>query len=687
MAEVPRIFISATTRDLGSVRRKVKDRLVTLGYLPVEQEHFGLHPGTIRSLLQDKIEQSDGVVHIVGELYGTGPPAGTEDRRSYTQMEYDLARERNKPLYLIVCDETFPYDAHDREGDAERLHQQARRQEILQGEHKYDLVKSVQEIELLLSTLSLRLDELQREARQTHAEIAAHEHKSKRRFVVLGALLAFCCVAAGLIYWQIDRQRAELKRTYQLQQAMLVRMLPANDPLRADQLRQNFTDAEAYRRLLTRELAPQFGLTADEAERRLEREANVAARDTKRDSKDKAQQLITAGRFDEANRTLDEAITSASGPLRELLTAKGDAQFAAFHLKEAEEAYRQAANLVDEQKDVNGWTAVQARIAESLEAQGRFVESEPIRSRIAEVTLREMGADNPDLAPSLNNYASVLWHLRRLSEAEPLYRRALTLTEKKFGTTHSNVTAIVNNLASVYSVAGDYRQAESLYQRALQTREKSLGPDHPEVAESLNNLGELYIREGRYAEAESSLQRAIDIWRKKVPDNPNAAVALRNLGAAYRNQGKLEPAKEAYEMALSIRERIFGPDHPDVARSLHDLGLIYYRQNNAVDAEKYFERALAIQEKAMPDSLELALTLHNLASVQAAGGKPNEAEKSYQREIALREKIQGQEHPGLALALESYSAFLRQIGKDGEAANVLTRAANIRAKLGDTQEK
>src|SRR4051812_36803751 len=117
MAEIPRIFISATTRDLGSVRRKVKDRLVTLGYLPVEQEHFGLHPGTIRSLLQEKIEQSDGIVHIVGELYGTGPPSGSDERRSYTQMEYDLARELNKPLYLIVCDEAFPYDPHDAEGD------------------------------------------------------------------------------------------------------------------------------------------------------------------------------------------------------------------------------------------------------------------------------------------------------------------------------------------------------------------------------------------------------------------------------------------------------------------------------------------------------------------------------------------------------------------------------------------
>src|SRR6187401_1991045 len=217
MAEVPRIFISATTRDLGSIRRKVKDRLITLGYLPVEQEHFGLHPGTIRSLLEEKIGQSDGVFHIVGELYGTGPPAGSAERRSYTQMEYDLAKELRKPLYLILCDDGFPFDPHEPEGSEEQARQEKHRQAILTGEHKYDVVKNSVDIESLIATLSLRLDDLQREAKRTHEAVVEHERKSKRRFVALGALVA---AAAVLIDWQIGNQRAELKRTHDLQQAM-----------------------------------------------------------------------------------------------------------------------------------------------------------------------------------------------------------------------------------------------------------------------------------------------------------------------------------------------------------------------------------------------------------------------------------------------------------------------------------
>ena len=681
MAEVPRIFISATSRDLGSVRRDVKDRLITLGYLPVEQEHFGLHPGTIRSLLREKIERCDAVLHIVGQLYGTAPPPEGPERRSYTQIEYDLAREFGRPLYLLVCDENFPFDPHEPEGAEESSRQRAHRDAILRGDHKYDLVSNPSDVETLLGTLAIQLEDLRRETQETHKEITAHEYRSKRRFLGLAALVAVACTIGAVLYWQVSRQRGELEQTRQLQQAMLVRMLPANDPLRADSLRGKVDDAQAYRRLLVRELAPQFGLTPEEAGRRLEREADAALRDSHRDAKDKAQQLVAAGRFEEATRLLDESIAAAARPLRELLTAKGDTHFAAYRLRDAEDAYRQAAGLVDEKTEPVPWSAAQARIAESLEEQRRYSDSEPIRRRIAEMSMRE-GGENPHSAAALNNYASVLWHLRRYTEAEPLYRRALQLNQAKFGAEHASVSAVLNNLGALYSARKDYVHAESLYRSALEKREQSLGPEHPEVAESLNNLAELYIRLDRYPEAEPSLVRAIKIWEKKLgPDHPDVATGLKNLGVVYRNQERFLDAKGPYERALAIREKAFGEEHPDVAKSLHDLGVLCYRQNDLVQAEKFFARALAIQQKTGPESLELALTLHNLAAVSAAAGKPEEADRLYQHELRIREKILGADDPGVALSLESYAAFLRETGKESAATQAEERAKAIRAKL------
>ena len=235
----------------------------------------------------------------------------------------------------------------------------------MRGEHKYDLVRDSAEIDALLGTLAIRLEDLQREARRTHEEIKAHERKSKGRFVALASLVAVCCIVAGLIYWQVSRQRSELERTRQLQQAMLVRMLPANDPLRADQLRQNLDDAQTYRRLLMRELAPQFGIYSGRsraAAGKIKPKSPCAT--PSRDAKEKAQQLIAAGR-------LTKLLVCSTRQLRPLpgLCGSFDRErrcpFAAFRLGEAEEAYRQAANLVDEKAEPAAWMAAQAKVAES----------------------------------------------------------------------------------------------------------------------------------------------------------------------------------------------------------------------------------------------------------------------------------------------------------------------------------
>ena len=47
------------------------------------------------------------MIHIAGRCYGAEPcerPAEAP-RRSYTQLEYDLARELGKPVYVFVTDE------------------------------------------------------------------------------------------------------------------------------------------------------------------------------------------------------------------------------------------------------------------------------------------------------------------------------------------------------------------------------------------------------------------------------------------------------------------------------------------------------------------------------------------------------------------------------------------------------
>ena len=67
----------------------------------------------------------------------------------------------------------------------------------------------------------------------------------------------------------------------------------------------------------------------------------------------------------------------------------------------------------------------------------------------------------------------------RYAEAEPLYRRSLEIREKQLGADHPDVAHSLNNLAGLYQAMGRYAEAEPLYKRSLEIREKQLGPTTP----------------------------------------------------------------------------------------------------------------------------------------------------------------------------------------------------------------
>ncbi|HEV7403876.1 MAG TPA: TIR domain-containing protein [Chthoniobacteraceae bacterium] len=161
MGEVLTVFISATTADLGAVRAAAKHALVTLGYLPIEQEHFGPAPETLLAGDRRRLAECDAVLHIVGECYGYEPPSDpAQPRFSLTQWEYHIARELKKPLFLFVCADDFPYNLHDPESEAKRALQRAHREAILRGPHHYHVAHTIGEFELSIREIPFALQGL-----------------------------------------------------------------------------------------------------------------------------------------------------------------------------------------------------------------------------------------------------------------------------------------------------------------------------------------------------------------------------------------------------------------------------------------------------------------------------------------------------------------------------------------------
>jgi hypothetical protein len=73
-------------------------------------------------MLRNLIGRCDAVVNLAGFYYGAEPPQRppAERRRSYTQIEYDVARELKKPLYLFLAAENYVPDKLSRQSEEEK---------------------------------------------------------------------------------------------------------------------------------------------------------------------------------------------------------------------------------------------------------------------------------------------------------------------------------------------------------------------------------------------------------------------------------------------------------------------------------------------------------------------------------------------------------------------------------------
>src|SRR5262249_13929748 len=104
---------SATSRDLGSYRKAVADVLLTLGALPIIQEHFPPDHRSVLEMLRARIGPCDAVLCLVGRRYGHEPLTreANEPRRSYTQLEYEIARELGKPVFVFLATDDCALDS------------------------------------------------------------------------------------------------------------------------------------------------------------------------------------------------------------------------------------------------------------------------------------------------------------------------------------------------------------------------------------------------------------------------------------------------------------------------------------------------------------------------------------------------------------------------------------------------
>jgi len=155
MQERPNVFISATTADLGSYRLAVRDTLLDQGVHPILQNHLEPDYQTLLDILRREINACDAVICLVGEVYGQEPknrPAGAP-RRSYTQLEFDIAEAFGKPIYVFLADARCKFDTPQEELPELRQLRQEYRDQLRQRPHKRESFRTLDDLHYKIATI------------------------------------------------------------------------------------------------------------------------------------------------------------------------------------------------------------------------------------------------------------------------------------------------------------------------------------------------------------------------------------------------------------------------------------------------------------------------------------------------------------------------------------------------------
>jgi tetratricopeptide (TPR) repeat protein len=706
MAEHPEVFISATTRDLGSYRREIKDALLSLQIFPIEESSFTLAYGPLTEMLRTLIGRCDAVIHLAGFYYGAEPthrPPG-EPRRSYTQIEYHVARKLGKPIYLFLAAKECKTDEAIAQTEEEKTLQMVHRQAIQTcGDIYYQFIGPEE--------LRSRIRELRFSAR--HA--AAPRRVANLPYASLGPL-----------FKGRDAALADLRRRLRSGPCQAIHGLGGVGKTRLA-IEYAWRHAGDYSALLS-----------VSARSPADFRSNLAAlcnaeilKLSERDRPEETERLAAVFRWlsenpgwllildnadtiqaaAEVEKTLpklqggDVIITSriadwslAVQPVELDVLAHEDA--ATFLLARTELQRKKTPTDTEDASVLAhelGGLALAMEQAGAYIAKNRFSFSEYLQ-RLETTREKVLAWYDPRLMQYPSSVA-VTWQTT-IEELPQLERKLLNILAWlapepiPLSLFEGNIVDgadardALARLAS-WSLArwmAD-REAVTVHRLVQEITRQRLSDNNKH--DTLDSAVTLLDRALPSAEWD---QKGWQLWEQLAPHyrtllnrlrdhplEPKAVRMMNDLAAWLEKRAEHGEAEPLYRRALAITEKSFGPEHPNVAIRLNNLALLLSDTNRLAEAEPLYRRALAIDEKSFgPDHPNVATGLNNLALLLSDTNRLVEAEPLSRKHLRIFAEFghrTGHEHPHFHAAINNYAGLLSAMGLSEDAIAVRVRSA------------
>lgn len=369
-----------------------------------------------------------------------------------------------------------------------------------------------------------------------------------------------------------------------------------------------------------------------------------------------AQLLVQAGRYLHARCDWRQAQIYLRGALAirtslperdelgmaECLYHLGQSQFPLAQLKEARAYVEKALAIRRARLDPNHSLIAQT-LTHLAEIVREFATENDLAIRYtveAERILREVGANEADIAETLLIRGTILRNAGRLGEALVAQQQSLELNERVRASGPSSIEAGMNhaNIGVVWRDLGQWERAKEEFETAVAIMEPILGDDHLEVAQAKKYLGDILRRTGEPATAYELISQVTEIHRRRPGEAHKLAACLSKLGSIQLALGDARGAKRSLQAALATYEETYGEDHPYAAKVLSRLGPVYLAMGDADRAEQTLLRAVHILEACYgPNHLSLAWVLRSLAGIYARHGDGAAADALLARAAGIEE--------------------------------------------------
>ena len=349
----------------------------------------------------------------------------------------------------------------------------------------------------------------------------------------------------------------------------------------------------------------------------------------------KAQDLEKQGKYNEAVKSLEEAMTiyktlkqedkvaTCLSRLGGIYESIGNYDGAIEYLEEALE--------IDKRLGMEDKAAIRlSNIGDVYDSQGQYDKAIEYLEDVLRIN-KKLGME-ADAAIRLNSIGRVLETQGKYGRAIEYFEKALNIDRKL--EQDDKISIGLANIGNIFKSGKQYDTAIKYYENALDI-DKKLGQGDKVVLQ-LANIGGVYETQGKYVKAWKYYEEALDTAETVNQDN-NIAIGLANIGNIFKYWGQHEVTIKYYEKALAINKKLGHEDK--VAIRLNYIGGVYKSTGQYDDALKYYKEALEINRKLGKEADE-ALSLKNLDMVyRYYWSKHDKAIKPHEQKLATDKKF------------------------------------------------